>query len=314
MEKQISVIMAVYNGARYIKDSIESVLSQSFGKFEFIIINDGSIDETEKIIKKYNDKRIKYVYQDNCGCNRSRNKAILKSKCDYIAIIDADDIWCKYKLEKQYNFLECNKDVVAVGSNAKIIDKDGCYIFTTNFPKSHQDIIKNAPSLPIVHSSMIYRKSKAKECGMYDIDFIIGADSVLFNKMSRIGRMHNINEPLVKYRIIPDSISRKSKKDEILIRKAINLRINDKKVPQYLFEKIRSNLNKKKSIDKYYNYYFSLSKKYLKYKKNIGESLFMIKKSMTYKITFSNFILFVFLSLMLYIIQPFHIILGKINK
>ncbi len=100
----ISIILSTYNGSRYIRESIESVLSQSYKNFEFIIINDCSSDRTEEIILQYQkkDKRIIYIKNEtNLKLTESLNKWIRASKWEYIARIDDDDIWLKNKLEKQ---------------------------------------------------------------------------------------------------------------------------------------------------------------------------------------------------------------------
>ena len=108
----ISIVMCVYNGSKYISESIKSALNQSFKNFELIIINDGSTDTTEKIVKSFNDRRIRYYYQKNQGAAASRNYGIKNSRGQYIAILDSDDICLPERLEKQYYFLENNPDYI----------------------------------------------------------------------------------------------------------------------------------------------------------------------------------------------------------
>ena len=110
---KVSVIMPVYNGEKFISQAIESILNQTFVDFEFIIINDGSNDKTEKIIAKYKDKRIKYFkFTKNKGLVYSLNFCLKKSKGEFIARMDADDISMPDRFTKQVKFLDKNESVV----------------------------------------------------------------------------------------------------------------------------------------------------------------------------------------------------------
>ncbi len=103
-----SVVIPTYNRAKLLPHSIESVLSQTFQDFELIIVDDGSIDKTEKVVKKFQkkDKRIFYYFQENKGPATTRNVGIKKAKGEYIAFLDSDDMWLSKKLEKQIRIFE----------------------------------------------------------------------------------------------------------------------------------------------------------------------------------------------------------------
>jgi glycosyltransferase involved in cell wall biosynthesis len=106
--------MPVYNAELYLRESIESVLKQTFGDFEFIIINDGSTDQTDKIIRSYNDRRISYLKNDeNLKLIQTLNKGIDAAQGDYIARMDADDICMPYRLETQYKYMQLNPEIGA---------------------------------------------------------------------------------------------------------------------------------------------------------------------------------------------------------
>ena len=121
----ISVIMAVYNGEKYVLQAIESVLEQPRKDLELIVVDDGSTDSTAKIVQSVNDDRVKYYYKDNSGVSDSRNFGKTKTHGKYIAFLDADDVWCSqfyddelYKTlcEKNsdifyFSYLECNSDL-----------------------------------------------------------------------------------------------------------------------------------------------------------------------------------------------------------
>ena len=120
----VSIIMPAYNAQKYIKESIDSVLNQSFGNFELIVVNDGSIDKTEEIVKSYNDERIVLISQKNGGVSSARNRALEIAKGKYITFLDADDIFPKESLQKRYDYLEENPDVDLVDGIVKVKDEN----------------------------------------------------------------------------------------------------------------------------------------------------------------------------------------------
>ena len=119
----ISVILPVYNGEKYIKEAIDSVLTQTLDTFELIIVNDGSTDSTEEIIFSYEDSRIKYFHQENRGRSASRNLGIKNSSYDFIAFIDADDVYDPNKLYRQHSILCEYPDVDVVYTALNIVDE-----------------------------------------------------------------------------------------------------------------------------------------------------------------------------------------------
>ena len=118
MQPKITVLMANYNNQRYLKQSIESILNQTYKNFDFLIIDDHSSDDSIKIIKSYSDKRIKLIKNHkNLGLTRSLNIGLKNINTEYIARMDADDISFPRRLKNQYDFLEKNTDVGILGSS-----------------------------------------------------------------------------------------------------------------------------------------------------------------------------------------------------
>ena len=120
----ITVLMSIYNGERFIRESISSVLNQTFKEFEFIIINDGSTDSSEHIIREFCvlDKRINLFNKQNSGLTKSLNLGLKMAKGEWIARIDYDDICEPERLEIQYCYAKANKSLVLIGSDFSIID------------------------------------------------------------------------------------------------------------------------------------------------------------------------------------------------
>lgn len=194
--------MGVYNAEPYLSQSIESILNQSFSDFEFIIINDGSVDQSLSVIKSYNDSRIKIINQKNSGAATARNTGLKYATGEYIAIQDADDISFNDRLQRQFNFLNSNNDYVLVGSNAMIIDEQGLHIYNSNVLQNDIDLKKIITSMPFYHPSIFFKK---KECDLIDgyPDYMenICEDVVFISRISKMGKVANLNERLIKYRV-----------------------------------------------------------------------------------------------------------------
>ena len=116
MNPKVTVLMPVYNCEKYLRESIESILNQTFKDFEFLIINDGSSDKSAEIVESYNDNRINFVQNEkNIGLAASLNRGLDIAKGEYIARMDADDISLPERLEKQVRFMETNPQIGICG-------------------------------------------------------------------------------------------------------------------------------------------------------------------------------------------------------
>jgi len=155
----VSVLIAVYNGELYIKNTIQSILNQTYTNFELIIVVNCSNDSTKEILKEFNDERIK-IYETNiCQLAFNLNYGLLHSKGDYIVRIDADDIAESTRVEKQLQIM-MNDDYDIVGSNLTYIDEDGQIKGERKYPKHNEDIRKKILyASPIAHPSVMYKKS-----------------------------------------------------------------------------------------------------------------------------------------------------------
>jgi len=206
----ITVLMAVYNGERYLSRSIESVLSQSCTNFEFLIIDDGSTDRSFEIIGHFafQDERIRWVKQKNMGLTKSLNKGLLLAGGDYVARQDAGDMSKKDRLSTQKRFLDENPDVVLVGSSIDLIDEAGHVINTKHLPKESADIKsilrkKNCFS----HGSMMFRKKEIKDIGGYREELKYSQDYDLVLRLSEKHKLSNLDDVLYQYRMDSQAIS-----------------------------------------------------------------------------------------------------------
>ena len=177
----ISVLMPCYNSEKFIRRSIDSVLSQSISQFEFIIVDDGSTDNTVSIIKSYKDDRIRLIkIPFNHGIANALNTGLKACKNKYIARMDADDVCLKDRFEKQSNFLDKNNDVVAVGSSVINFDQAGNEV-QISYPKTHKEIILNLLlyERTLCHPSVMFRKSVVLNGAKYN-EKKIGAKTLIF--------------------------------------------------------------------------------------------------------------------------------------
>lgn len=206
---EISVIMSVYNDEVYVREAIDSILSQTFQEFEFIIVDDGSSDNSAKVIKSYDDDRIIFIEQENNGLTKSLNKTIKVARGRYIARMDSDDVSVKERLQKQFEFLESHKEYALVGTNVLKID-DNSEEIERNFTKnSDEDIRKTFKSRNcIAHGSVMINKTLVGDDVFYDESFKYAQDYQLWTKLASKHKVANLMEHLYKLRIHNQSISK----------------------------------------------------------------------------------------------------------
>ena len=237
---KVSVVMSVYNGEKYLREAIESILNQTFTDFEFIIINDGSTDRTGEILSNYNDSRMVIREQGNKGLAQSLNRGIRKSRGQYIARMDADDISNAERLEKQVSFLDTHPEYVMVGTNAMVMDKDGVMLYETNLSRNDEEIrvFLNSGN-PFYHGSVMFRRDAVLKAGLYDETVVqYFEDYLLWHKLAVLGKMANFPDVLYYYRLVPSSICILSaslgRKKWRIIRKYLEMGVLTKQEKEFL--------------------------------------------------------------------------------
>jgi len=197
-----SVVMTTYNGSRYVRETIESILNQSFKDFEFIIIDDCSSDNTVEIVNSYKDNRIKFFQnQKNLGISRTRNRGLELARGNYIFATDQDDVSLPCRLEVQIRFMQEHPDMVMIGSSAK--EWRNGEISSVYKPESRPEILhwRLFSRCGIVHSSICIRNDILKRYSIcYDPAYHYAEDFVLFHKLAERGRIAILPDDLVIYR------------------------------------------------------------------------------------------------------------------
>jgi glycosyltransferase involved in cell wall biosynthesis len=200
---QISVVLPVYNGEKYLSQAIDSILNQTFGKFEFIIINDGSSDSTLDIISKYNDNRIKIVNNiKNEGLIDSLNKGLSMSRGKYIARMDADDIALPERLQVQYDFMEANLEIGICGSWFETFNETDNRTKVVKFPAT--DIGIRALMIcqsAFCHPTVMLRRDIIEKLRLgYAKEFYRAEDYRLWIELLNYTQGANIPQVLLRYR------------------------------------------------------------------------------------------------------------------
>lgn len=218
LETKISVIIPVYNKGKYLARCLDSVLKQTYTNFEIVAIDDCSTDNSLEILKEYEkkDPRIKLlINKENLGVCLSSNKCIDFAKGQYIARLDADDIMPPTRLATQYKYLTDNEDVTIVGGHLRMIDNDDNVIFLKHFPLEHEDIKKIMFILmPIQQGSMMVNRVKLPtDFVWYDKAIPIGEDLDLIFRLLPYGKMANLDEYMLDYRMVDDSLGRTNIKE-----------------------------------------------------------------------------------------------------
>ncbi len=205
----ITVLMPAYNAGPYICQAIDSVLAQSYGDFELLIINDGSTDNTEELINGYSDGRIRLYTQENKGVIEALNYGLQLARGRYIARFDADDVCYPDRLKIQYDYMQQHPACVLLGAASDYIDKDGNYLFEWQPPAYDTAGLKQKilEISPFDHPTIMYRLDVALKIGGYPKGAIHFEDHIFWTHFFEYGEVRNLDKPLIKHRFNPGSVT-----------------------------------------------------------------------------------------------------------
>jgi glycosyltransferase involved in cell wall biosynthesis len=202
---KISVLMPAYNVEKYVAESINSIINQSFQDFELIIIDDYSTDKTWNILQSYikslNDKRISLFRNEiNLGISRTRNKLIQKARGKYIAWQDADDISLPYRLENQFKFMESHTDVGISGGYLEFFNESGTQSVRKYAPDDKTLRKQIFRFSPVSQGTAIIRKKVFEETGYFPVASPVAEDLAMSFQIGTKYKFANLQEVLLKYR------------------------------------------------------------------------------------------------------------------
>ena len=205
---KISVLLPIYNALPYLREALESILNQSFGDFEVLALDDSSTDGSSEYLDSVNDPRLRVLHLAKAGYTTNLNIGLENARAEIIARMDADDVSLPTRFEKQYSFLETNPGHVACSCLVRAIDEAGLLGHIWDYPLEDEAIrFALLHHNPISHPGSMFRRDAALQVGGYRPEYEPSEDYDFWCRMSRVGRLANLSEVLVHYRIHPRSVS-----------------------------------------------------------------------------------------------------------
>lgn len=214
METFFSVVIAVFNKEKYVAETIQSVLDQSYAHFEIVILNDGSTDNSEREILKFNDPRIRYFSQENQGAGAARNFVIKEAKYDFIALLDADDIWRPFYLEEQAKLITDFPEESVFATGIDVESKGKIYASEYSIPNLQEGEVRiidfySASFLNsiLTSSSTVLHKNVFSKIGYYNPSIKSGQDTDLWIRLGLEYPVVFLNRSCARYRFALSSLS-----------------------------------------------------------------------------------------------------------
>ncbi len=213
---KLSLITGVYNAAAFLDRTIESIQGQSFSAFEWILVDDGSTDESRQILESYarQDPRMRVLSLPcNKGVSNALNTAFEASSGEYVGLVDSDDLYFPQRFEKQVGFLSANPDYAIVGSSRLLINEEGSLLGWEEMPHYDMNIrwrcLFNSPFL---QPSVVFRRACAEKLPyLYDTKRKAAEDYDLWRRLLTFGKGFNFKEPFLHYRVRTSSLSEREK-------------------------------------------------------------------------------------------------------
>ena len=257
-KSRITVLMPVYNGEKYLREAIDSIFNQTFTDFEFLIVDDGSTDNSVEIINSYQNSRINLVKNDkNEGLVYTLNRGLSLAKGEYIARMDCDDISLPERLKKQIDFLDSNSEIAVVGTWIKVINEKEEPQTTWQYPLKPLEIQWNLYFYcPLAHPSVMFRKRIILSNGSYSPEMTHAEDYELWWRLSKKYLLANLPDILLIYRQHQSSITNEHHQSHIQKASKIN---------QIIIEDI---LAKRVHYDNTYDLFYQNNKTYQQAKNN----------------------------------------------
>jgi len=216
---RVSVIMPTFNCARFLPRALESVFAQTFTDYEVIVADDGSTDDTREVLAPYSGK-ITYLFQPNRGPSSARNLALSKASGEFIAYLDADDMWYPHKLERQVAFLDAHREYGLLHSDASFVDESDRILFHAYFRERPRTVARGSCLMQLLRKNSIHMPTvlEKRECvervGRFDERLRNGEDYLHWILVAMEGvTFAYIDEPLALYRKTTGSLSSNERGD-----------------------------------------------------------------------------------------------------
>ena len=213
----VSVVTAVYNGERFLREAVDSVLGEGFEDLELVVVDDGSTDATPQILAAYaaRDPRVVVHREEGDTLAQLLNRGIRIARAPLLARLDADDVSLPGRFEKQVRFMREHPEVVLLGGQALLVDEEGREFGTATYPLDDAELRGAMESInPFVHSAVVIRRDAYDAVGGYRENLPHAEDLDLWLLLAERGKLANLPDPVVKYRIHGSQLSLQKQEDQ----------------------------------------------------------------------------------------------------
>jgi glycosyltransferase involved in cell wall biosynthesis len=233
---RISVLLPVRDGERYLRQSLESVLSQTLADFELVVVDDGSTDATAEILSGYDDDRMNVLRQERTGLVAALQRALEASAAPYLARMDADDISLPQRLERQVELLERLPRAALVVPGVAVVDEAGRELRRIVLPPHHDELVRRLLLRnPIAHGAVALRRSAVEEAGGYRADYGANEDYDLWRRLARRWELHAVADVLYCRREHADAVTRAAVGERVASRERLRDELwRDRRLRRYL--------------------------------------------------------------------------------
>lgn len=213
MPPKISVILPVWNGEKYLRAAVESILAQTFAEFELLAIDDGSTDGTLDVLESYSDSRIRIFRLNHGGIVTALNAGVAAARAEWIARQDADDVSYAKRFAVQMEAVAAKPESVLCYSDVSLLGQDAAGIKPARFPRTKAMLaVRLCWQNPIVHSAVLFRKDAFLRAGGYIADERHAEDFALWGRMLELGDFVGVAAPLLQFRVHAQSVSKGNRK------------------------------------------------------------------------------------------------------
>jgi len=229
----ISVLLPVFNGSQFLSRAIESVVQQTYPKWELLVIDDGSTDDSAMVAERFSrvDERVRVLRKENRGISAALNSGLEAAKGEFIARMDGDDVCYPERFAAQLAHLkDSNADLI--GCQVRLIDKSGRKLVRVDRPLGHEEIeamLLKGDGSAIIHPAMFCRRSILEQVSGYREELRWMEDLDLYLRVAEIGRLSNVDRVLLDYRQHPNSVNHTSERKQLEFRKAVLREAGDRR-------------------------------------------------------------------------------------
>jgi glycosyltransferase involved in cell wall biosynthesis len=219
---QVSVLLPVRNGERFLRQSVDSILGQTLADLEVVVVDDGSTDATPEILASYDDARLRVLRSPGEGLVAALNLGLESARSPYVARMDADDVSLPQRLERQVDALERERRLGLVATWVSVIDTEGRELRAHVLPHRHGDLARRLLLRnPFQHGSVVLRRDALDRIGPYRDEYGHNEDYDLWLRLAEVAELGCVPETLYRYRVHGDAVTQVDARDRVVRRERL---------------------------------------------------------------------------------------------